>query len=55
VDIDPERNSLHMNAKQATLSKSAYDKFWEIVYDEGAISLGKEKNYDWMHLQFSRL
>ena len=55
VDIDPDRNSLHMNAKQATLSKPAYDKFWQFVYDEGAISLGKERNFDWMHLQFARL
>ena len=55
VDIDPERNTLTMNAKQATLSKSAYDKFWQFVYDEGAISLGKERDYDWMHWQFSKL
>lgn len=55
VDIDPDRNTLTMNAKQATMSKPAYDKFWEFVYDEGAISLGKERDYDWMHWQFSKL
>jgi hypothetical protein len=55
VDIDPDRNTLTMNSKQATMSKSSYDKFWEFVYDEGAISLGKERDYDWMHWQFSKL
>ena len=55
VDIDPDRNTLTMNSKQATLSKSSYDKFWQFVYDEGAISLGKERDYDWMHWQFSKL
>jgi len=55
VDIDPDRNALRMNRKQATMSKPAYDKFWQFVYDEGAISLGKERDFDWMHWQFSRL
>lgn len=55
VDIDPARNALNMNKKQATMSKPAYDKFWEFVYDEGAISLGKERDFDWMHFQFAKL
>lgn len=55
VDIDPARNALKMSRKQATMSKSAYDKFWQFVYDEGAISLGKERDFDWMHFQFARL
>lgn len=55
VDIDPDRNQLNMNRKEASLSKPAYDKFWQFVYDEGAISLGIERDFDWMHFQFSRL
>lgn len=55
VDLDPDRNALKMNHKQATFAKSVYNRFWEFVYDEGAISLGKERDYDWMHLQFARL
>jgi hypothetical protein len=55
VDIDPDRNQLNMNRKEATLSKPVYDKFWQFVYDEGAISLGIERDYDWMHFQFARL
>ena len=55
VDIDPDRNQLNMNRKEATLAKPVYDKFWQFVYDEGAISLGIERDYDWMHFQFARL
>lgn len=55
VDLDPDNNALKMNHKQATFAKPAYNKFWEFVYDEGAISLGKERDYDWMHFQFARL
>jgi len=55
VDLDPDNNQLKWNSKQATFAKPAYNRFWEFVYDEGAISLGKERDYDWMHLQFARL
>lgn len=55
VDIDPDRNQLRMTKSEATLSKPEYEKFWQFVYDEGAISLGKERNFDWMHFQFARL
>jgi len=55
VDLDPDRNALKMNHTQAEFAKPAYNKFWEFVYDEGAISLGKERDFDWMHFQFSRL
>ena len=55
VDIDPDRNALRSNSKTASLERPEYKKFWEFVYDEGAISLGIERNYDWMHFQFARL
>lgn len=55
VDIDPVRNALNMNKNEATLSKSVYDKYWEFIYDEGAIGLGPERDFDWMHWQFSKL
>lgn len=55
VDIDPDRNQLKWGRDRAMLAKPVYNKFWEFVYDEGAISLGKERNYDFMHLQFARL
>ena len=54
-DVDPARNALRMGRDQATLDAPEYDAFWSFVYDEGAISLGRERNYDWMHFQFARL
>jgi hypothetical protein len=28
---------------------------WKIIESEGAVSLGRRKDYDWMHWQFARL
>lgn len=55
VDIDPEHNQLKFKRAQATLDNPEYDPFWRFVYDEGAIGLGRERDYDWMHFQFARL
>lgn len=55
VDMDPDNNQLKWGRDRATFAKPAYNKYWEFVYDEGAISLGKERNYDFMHFQFSKL
>ena len=54
-DIDPDNNQLRWGRDKATLAKPVYNKFWEFVYDEGAISLGKERNFDYQHFQFARL
>lgn len=55
VDVDPDRNQLKFKRAQATLDNPEFDPFWRIVYDEGAIGLGRERDYDWMHFQFARL
>lgn len=55
IDIDPERNPLRATRATATLDGREYDDFWKFVYDEGAISLGRERDFDWMHFQFARL
>lgn len=54
VDLDPERNTLYMSAPEAAFSGPEYDAFWSIVEREGAFSLGRGRNYDWMHFQFAR-
>ena len=54
-DVDPSNNALRMGRDQATLDAPIYDAFWSFVEDEGAISLGRKRNYDWMHFQFARL
>jgi hypothetical protein len=51
VDLDPDRNALKMTNKQATFAKTEYSDFWKIVEGEGWTSLGRAKNYDWMHFQ----
>jgi hypothetical protein len=55
IDLDPDNNQLKWGKDRATLAKSVYDPFWKIVEEEGATSLGKERNFDWMHFQFASL
>jgi hypothetical protein len=55
VDLDPDRNALKMTDKYATFAKPEYRDFWKIVESEGWVSLGRAKNYDWMHFQAALL
>ena len=55
LDLDPERNTLHMDHREAEFAKPAYEPFFDIVYKHRWVSLGKEKDYDWMHIQAPRL
>lgn len=54
-DIDPERNQLKWPRARANLDDKAYDKFWSFVEAEGGVSLGRARDFDWMHFQFARL
>jgi len=51
VDLDPARNRLRMHKPQANFSHSVYDKFFEIVARNNFYSLGRHKDYDYMHIQ----
>lgn len=55
LDFSPTANALHYKAPRATLSHAECRKWWEIWESHGAVSLGRECDYDWMHLQFARL
>ncbi|MDH3068037.1 M15 family metallopeptidase [Akkermansia sp. N21169] len=55
IDLDPDHNGLNTHAPKARFSSPEYDTFWKIVESEGGISLGRERDYDWMHFQFSTL
>lgn len=55
IDFDPDRNQLRWGRDKARLAKADAETFWKIWEDEGWLSLGRSRNYDWMHVQASRL
>lgn len=55
IDLDPDHNGLNTHAPKARFSGREYVPFWEIVEHEGGVSLGRERDCDWMHFQFARL
>lgn len=55
VDFDPGRNKLDWGRDKASFAKPEYYKWWQFWEDEGWISLGRERNFDWMHVQAAKL
>lgn len=55
LDFAAEKNTYKMKKPQASLSKPECEMWWKIWEKHGAVSLGRECNYDWMHLQFAKL
>ena len=55
IDFDPERNQLHWKAPRPRLSHEDAHPFWQVWEAEGWVSLGRERDYDWMHVQAARL
>jgi hypothetical protein len=55
MDFDPERNQLRWGRDRARMARSEYAPFLDAWRDEGWISLGRERNFDWMHVQAARL
>jgi hypothetical protein len=55
IDWDPDNNQLQWGRDRATLARPEYRDWWEIWEREGWLSLGRVKNYDWMHIQAAKL
>jgi hypothetical protein len=55
LDFAPDTNAYSTRAPHATLSHPDCDAWWRIWEAHGAVSLGRERDRDWMHLQFARL
>lgn len=54
-DFDPERNRLRWGRDRATFAGVAYEPWWRCWEREGWVSLGRARNFDWMHVQAARL
>ena len=55
IDLDPEHNKLRMTHAEAAFARPEYEPFWRIVEGEGLVSLGRTRDFDWMHFQAARL
>lgn len=55
IDYDPERNQLKWGRDRAVFAQPEYEAWWRCWEAEGWASLGRTKNYDWMHVQAAKL
>jgi len=52
IDWNPVDNRLRWKATKASFSKPEYDFWWSCWEAEGATSLGRKRDFDWMHVEF---
>lgn len=54
-DFDPERNRLKWTRTRAQFARPDYERWWALWEEEGFVSLGRARDFDWMHVQAARL
>ncbi|MFV0437900.1 MAG: M15 family peptidase [Desulfopila sp.] len=55
LDYDPDRNRLEWGRGRAAFAQPEYEPWWRCWEEEGWVSLGRSRNFDWMHVQAARL
>jgi len=55
IDWDPARNRLSWHKPKTCLSNAEAAPFWRAWEAEGWLSLGRARDFDWMHVQAARL
>ncbi len=51
IDWDPGRNKLDWGWREARMARPDFLPFWQFWEEEGWLSLGRTRNFDWMHVQ----
>src|SRR5690606_4487650 len=54
LDFDPERNQLRWTRARAQFARPDYERWWSLWEEEGFVSLGRTRDFDWMHVQAAR-
>lgn len=55
IDYDPSRNRLKWGRDRAAFALPEYDTWWRLWEEEGWVSLGRSRNFDWMHVQAAKI